>query len=401
MTFHRSWSVFRSMAALLSLSAAAFSQSGTTTGGPSIASVSENKMSLQQRTFVCGGKTQAGTPIGALAGTEGTITISGIPATATVRQATLFWSVLTPDTESSLPTSTIGESISFDGNPITGTNIGKALETPCFPQSATIAYKADVTAFVASPGNGTYTVSGFPVSGGTSADNFSEGVTLQILWTDPNGALMEDVLYHTGTGGLLAVTQGQLFDQDITGFMTNASGPVTATLYAVIGNGQVDGNEALRFDGPEAGDVNLDNTLDGSTVAVPPASCPSSPVNPPQCFWDDDVHDVSSQMSNSAIQAALTSDSAVTPTNDCFDWVAINLLVSTDEERVCAEGGDYVDAQCPPGAEYKNHGAYLKCVAHAAEEFLAGLPYDGTCPRAEIQSCIVNPRARSDVGKKD
>lgn len=371
---------------------------GTTTGGVGIQSVSENKMSLQERTLFCGGKAQAGTPIGALSGTSGTLTISGIPATAVVQQATLFWVVLTNDDAASLPTSTVAQDISFDGNPVSGTNIGRAGETPCFPQAATIAWKADVTAFVASPGNGSYTVSGFPPSGGMGSD-FVEGATLQILWSDANGPLVEDVLYHTGTNGLLAVTQSNLFSQTLAGFQANAAGPVTATLYEVIGNGQADAGEHLAFDGPAAGDINLNDTLDGSTVANAAATCPASPVNPPQCFWDDDVHDVSSQIPNGATTATLLSDPAQAPTPDCFDWAALNLLVTTDEESVCDECGRNVDAVCPPTATYQNHGEYVSCVAHAAEAFLSGLPEGGTCPRGDVQSCCVNPRARSDVGK--
>ena len=371
---------------------------GTTTGGAGIQSVSENNMSLQQRTFICGGKAQAGTPIGALSGTSGTVTISGIPATAVVQQATLFWTVLTNDDAASLPTSTVAQDISFEGNPVSGTNIGRALETPCFPQAATIAWKADVTAFVSSPGNGLYTVSGFPPSGGMGSD-FAEGVTLQILWNDANAPLVEDILYHTGTNGLLAVTQSNLFSQTLAGFQANAAGPVTATLYEVIGNGQADAGEHLAFDGPAAGSINLNDTLDGSTVANAPATCPGSPVNPPQCFWDDDVHDVSSQITNGATTATLLSDPTQSPTFDCFDWVALNLVVTTDEEPVCDACGDHVDTVCPPTATYNNHGEYVSCVAHAAEEFLSGLPPDGTCPRGDIQSCCVNPRARSDVGK--
>lgn len=383
------------MGALLAWSIVpAAAQDGRTFGGVTIASESINKMSLQQRTFVCGGKVQAGTPIAGLGGTSGTITISGIPLTATVHQATLFWTVLTTD-----PASAVGQNITFNGNPIVGTNIGRAAETPCFPQPSTIAWKGDVTALVVSPGNGAYTAAGFPASGGVSGTNYVEGVTLQILWKDPNGPLTEDVLYHTGTNGLLAVTQANLFSQSLTGFQANASGPVTATLYEVIGNGQTNASENLRFDGCAAGEINLDNTLDGSTVARAPATCTASPVAPPECFWDDDVHDVSSQINNNCTTATLKSDPLQTTTNDCFDWDALNLLVSTDAARVCAEGGVEVDRQCPPGGVYKNHGEYLACVAHAAEVFLAGLPLGGTCPREDIQSCIVNPRARSEVGK--
>ena len=351
-------------------------------------SLSVNNMSLQNRTFLCGGKAQAGTPISALADTSGTVTISAIPVTAKVLKATLFWTVLVDDQNSS-----IGQNIYFEGIGVAGSKIGTASESPCFPQPESIAYKADVTHSVVSPGNGAYRVSGFPVGGG-SGSPFVEGVTLQVLWSDANGALMEDVLYHTNEGGTLAVTQGDHFSQEMI-FKTNASGPVSGTLFEVIGNGQI-APENLRFDGPADDEINLDDTLDGSTVAFAAGTCPNSPVAAPQCFWDDDIWDVSAQLTNGATSATLSSGGG----SDCLTWPALNLMVSTDEERVCEEGGEYVDAVCPEEGEYRNHGQYVSCVAHAAEVFLAGLPWEGSCPRDEIQSCIVNPRARSDVGKK-
>ncbi len=367
--------------------------------GISISAVSVNTMDFRTLRFVCGGATQAGTPITALgaANHTGAITISGIPATAVVDRADLFWTVLTDENPQ---TSTLGQNITLNGQPVVGFKIGTALQSPCFPEHNTIAYRAIVTGLVSNPGNGIYTVSGLP-----TWTNFTEGVTLQILWADANGPLMEDNLYHAigAVPGTLAVTQAELFSQNLAISGTNAVGPVSATLYEVIGNGQANAPEALRFTGP-CGTLNLDNSLDGSTVAKPAASCTFSPVAPPQCFWDDDVHNVSSQFAcaagNNATAAQLVSNPSVASTTDCFDWPALNLLTSTDNAVVCTAGGVYVDNQCPVTADWRNHGEYVSCVAHAAERFLGGLPYGGSCPREEIQSCIVNQRARSDVGKK-
>jgi len=378
---------------------------------PTINSVSTNKMALQQLTLVCGGKAQQGTPIagnptGAGTGnhTSGSLTIAGIPALigglpTTVVQANLFWSVLT----NSATDSSTGEVITFNGAPITGTKIGSANQSPCFPQANTIAWKADVTNLVASPGNGIYTITGAP--GGAS--DFTEGATLQILWSNPNAPLMEDVLYHaTGDGASsLALTQAELFSQtlNIPGG-TNSSGPVSATLYEVIGNGQSNGGENLRFVAAcsPAGGHNFDNTLDGSTSSHAPNTCNSNAGT--ECFWDDDVLNVSSDFAcasgNGATSATLVSNPAVSATNDCFDWPALNLLTSTDQGRAADLCGAVVDRACPADGTYDNHGAYVSCVAHAAEDFLAGLPLGGSCPREEVQSACVNPRARSNVGKK-
>jgi len=262
---------------------------------------------------------------------------------------------------------------------VVGFKIGTSPQSPCFPQPNTISYRSIVTGLVSSPGNGIYTVSGLPVD-----PNFTEGVTLQVLWGDPNGPLMEDNLYHAigSVPGTLAVTQNQLFSQNLVISGTNAVGPVAARLYEVIGNGQRS-PENLSFNGP-CGSLNLDNTLDGSTVARAPGTCPDSPLGAPECFWDDDVHNVSAQFAcgagNGATWAQLESQPSLS-TTDCFDWPSLNLLTSTDEAVVCRAGGTYVDNQCPSTAPWKNHGQYMSCVSDAAQRFLGGLPYGGTCPR--------------------
>jgi hypothetical protein len=390
------------VAAALVLTAAVFitipaiaQEAGTRVGSaPAIMGTDDvNTMTFRTQTFVCGGKTQAGTPIGGNGtseanGTSGAITISGIPPTATVVRADLIWTVLlAPGVDPA--TTTLGQTILFNGTPVTAFRIGSANEDPCFNnQEATVAWRAVVTGLVASPGNGVYTVSEFP--GGS---HFTEGVTLQILWAEPNAPLMSDNLYHPSpAGGKLAVTQGDLFSQNLTFAPTNAAGPVAARLLIVFGNGQI-ASENLRFDGAPSGDINLDDTLDGSTVAKSPGTCASTISN--QCFWDDDMHNVAPQLANGATSASISS----TEGSDCITWPAVSLTTSTDPAVVCQYGGIYVDNQCPPGNPWRNHGEYLSCVSDAAQRFLAGLPYGGTCPRAEIQSCIVNPRARSGVGK--
>ena len=384
-------------------------EAGVTFGGNSIESTSVDKLNMRTVQFVCGGKDQQGTPIAGNSPpadgtnkTSGSIVISGIPATigglpTTVVRAHLFWTVLT----NSATSSTTGQTVLFNGNPVAGLKIGSAAESPCFPQANTIAYRADVTSLVTSPGNGVYTVSGFPGGTGLSSD-FTEGATLQILWSNPNGPLREDNLYHAlGDGAAtLAVTQGDAFSQTLSIFGTNSAGPVSATLYEVIGNGQNSGTENLRFTAAcsPVGGHNFDNSLDGSTSHRAPNTCDSTIGT--QCFWDDDIHDVSSDFAcpagNAATSATLTSSGG----SDCIDWPALDLLTSTDEAHVAAACGAFVDTACPPTGTYQNHGEYVSCVAHAAEQVLSGLPLGGSCPREEIQSACVNPRARSEVGKK-
>ena len=80
-------------------------------------------------------------------------------------------------------------------------------------------------------------------------------------------------------------------------------------------------------------------------------------------------------------------------------WLRVDDATCTVGEA-CAEGGTAVDAACPTGGVYGNHGAYVSCVAAATNAYLATLTGFTSDELEEISSCIVNPRARSTVGKK-
>ena len=360
-----------------------------------------NPMERQSVDHVCGNLTQQGTPIAGNAaggGTSGDIDISGIPATAVVKRATLYWTVLTyTDPASSLT----GGSINFNNNVgsgdvgVYGTVMGTADETPCFSQNYTIAWKADVTSLIPNPGNGTYSVSGFPGGSHTlNIGDFTEGATLQILWTEPTAPLTDVVVYETGSA--LAALPTTL-SQTVSGFTVNTSGPVTGTFYEVIGNGQ-DASEYLNVTGP-GGIVNLDDTLDGSTSMFAAGTCSFYGVSGWACFWDDDTPDISSALDNGATWVTMNYQMAETPPADCEDFPGVAASVSADEPTVCQAGIDYVNAQCPPDS-YRNHGDYQNCVAHAANDYVGqtGCGPDYTTYQ-ELHSCIANNFAKTDVGK--
>lgn len=351
-------------------------------------------MELVETKLVCGGKEEQGTPIAGNAlgvdgvqgtgddGTSGNITIANIPTTATVVEATLYWTVLTDSDDASNK----GQNISFDGNPITGTKIGFSLGmTPCFPQANTFAWKADVTSLVPSPGNGTYTVLGFPGGNQIMGDDFTEGASLHIVYMDSASPLVDVVVFEG-----LAVTNGSVgtLSQTLTGFQANPSGPVSATWFPVIGNGQI-ASETISFDGSASIDFSNDLLLDGGTSEIPVRGCSYTDAWLVDCFWDDDKPDVSAAIANGDTSVTVN----YTLTSDCHSFVAMQLVVTTDPNRadeVCEEGGAYVDLVCPVSGDYRNHGEYMRCVAYAAETFLA--EENVFCD--EIQSCIVNPRAR-------
>lgn len=106
------------------------------------------------------------------------------------------------------------------------------------------------------------------------------------------------------------------------------------------------------------------------------------------------------------------------PSNNIADALVIDSIVFSggdsdgdgvpDGDDLCADtpagaiineygcsGMQVVETSCPATATYKNHGAYVSCVANAAEGAVA----DGLLSDAE-KDAIVSAAARSDVGKK-
>jgi hypothetical protein len=244
-------------------------------------------------------------------------------------------------------------------------------------------------------------VSGFP--GGA---NFTEGVTLQILYADAGGPLMEDNLYHGSTNGALAVTASNWFMQMNFGteMRTNAAATVRASLYPVVGNGQAGGRETLVRHGP-CGTARMFDLFAGNTTAKAANTCQSTMGT--ECFWDDGVVNYDSVYACAAGNASsfwcLMNPTAADYTpprpTDCLTYVAMAFLNSTDEARVCGQAGKFADQACPTAGPWKNHGEYVSCVAHAADEFLAGLPEGGSCPRDPIKTCVMSARVKSDAGK--
>jgi len=71
-----------------------------------------------------------------------------------------------------------------------------------------------------------------------------------------------------------------------------------------------------------------------------------------------------------------------------------------DLTELCDEIGAQVDLVCPPDDDYRNHGAYVSCVAHAATEFLREFSACFTDEEIEeVHGCVVSQRARTDIGK--
>ena len=103
------------------------------------------------------------------------ITISGIPAGATVVKALLFWGCEC-NSYSNLA------NINFNGTPITGTVVGST-GTLCWGTSYYLNYMADVTSLV--PGNGTYSIT---VPSALSTTPGADGATLYVVYCSPSAS---------------------------------------------------------------------------------------------------------------------------------------------------------------------------------------------------------------------
>ena len=144
--------------------------------------------------------------------------------------------------------------------------------------------------------------------------------------------------------------------------------------------------------------LNLGGSLDGGTGAFAAETCSYlDAVANTQCYWDDDLHDVSAAMSPGDVFADVNYEVVA----DCHSFVAMDLSVSVDDAGACMIAGEQVDAACPPTDMWRNHGEYVSCVAHATEVALAGLACVTEEQLDDISGCIVSERARSDVGKPD
>lgn len=78
------------------------------------------------------------------------------------------------------------------------------------------------------------------------------------------------------------------------------------------------------------------------------------------------------------------------------------LLPPGEEPSLCETIGRIVDFRVPPTGTYKNHGDYVKQVAQLTEALVNSQVAAGLITEEEakiLQSCVVNPRARSNVGK--
>lgn len=204
---------------------------------------------------------------------QGTISIAGIPAGATVGRAVLVWGVLYSGPP---PPNTI----TFAGNTVTADLAATVSGHLCWGDSNTIGYAADVTGFVT--GNGDYVVSD-PPRGTTRVDAdpngslpYTDGATLVVFFNGggANSQVQSDFSYDTNTDA------DAMINRTFSG-ISSVGG--AASLILAGPDGQNSFGETFTLTG--SGAINLVDTFDGSD----PQAGPSFPIGN---LWDTDVHDV-------------------------------------------------------------------------------------------------------------
>jgi hypothetical protein len=252
-----------------------------------------------------GGYTAAG--IGMRNQGFGTISITGVPAGATVKSATLLWDIIADQSDPTFAQGTV------DGSAITGTSWSSG-PSPCWSEGGTNwSYEADVTSQVT--GNGSYALAGFASGDTDGSDPWNVGTDAPLL----DGASLV-VVYQLASmpeaviqiaEGASETDSGNTADATLDGF--TASTPVSATTTYIVGDGQSAGNTA-SFDDAALPDVSFPG-------ADPQAAPDYSQGN----LWDTVTTDASSLVTAGDTSA----DLSVTGNEDCIVWVGQVLAVSS------------------------------------------------------------------------
>ena len=267
---------------------------------------------------------------------HGTITITGVPAGATVKSAILLWDVLADTQDPAFARGT------FNGTPVTGTERASGA-SPCWSVAGNWSYAADVTSLVG--GNGFFALSGFATGQGDGADPWTAGSAPPLL----EGASLV-VVYELRSmpaaviqiaAGATMTNAGHPAGATLGGFM--ASSPASAMATYIVADGQQAGNTAA-FGGATLPAVSF-------TGADPQAVPGYSRGN----LWDTVTADVSAHITPGDTSAAL----AVTGQGDCIVWVGQVLAVAGQPVRTLVAMGDSYSSgegnpPFDPGTDVKN-----------------------------------------------
>lgn len=299
----------------------------------------------------------------------GTISITGIPAGATVKSATLLWDILADSSSASFAQG------SLNGQAFTGTQWASGT-SPCWPAGANFSYEADVTSTVT--GNGSYKLAGLATGQNDGADPWTSGSTPPL---DEGASLV--VVYQLASSpevtvqigeGATETELGNTATATLDGFTVGAK-PTAITTY-IVADGQLPGNTA-SFNG---------TTVPG--VGFPGDDPQAVPHYSQGNLWDTVTTDVSSYTNPGDTSATI----GVTGNEDCLVWVGQVLSVSTGAVLAF---GDSVAAGYGLGPSLGNNdnpAAYPSVLAGKLGYGSLNEAVEGNCAAAE-KDCPVPSRA--------
>jgi hypothetical protein len=231
---------------------------------------------------------------GGMRGGDGTGTIDVSGVTAPVLHALLFWH---GPTNSSNPAA--NASVTFDGTPVTGTNVG--VDSPnCWSFTNSQAYRADVTGLVT--GNGPYALSDF-----TKPDVDMNGVSLLVFYDDGNSSNDRNVVAWNGND---SNQSDGVWDETIPGVPYPGSG--SASLDLIVGDGQ-------SYDDGEV-DVNGTPIADQGAVFQGLVG-PNGPGDVSDNLWDMNSYGITSLLTQGSNNPHITSQLADAEVADCLSLV--------------------------------------------------------------------------------
>jgi gliding motility-associated-like protein len=214
-----------------------------------------------------------------------TLNISGIPNCASIVQAYVWWGC---------SNSGVDASFTFNGAPLTGALIGSGPHK-CWSLGGTENYRADVTASVT--GNGAYTFSS-PIGNGV------DGVTLMIIYTDPNATYQGTIQINDGD---ITNNSGGASNEVMTGLNVCANSTF-GQAFLIVGDMQDNLSPPTHS-----------STLNGNTASYP------------NLFWNFDVVNTNFTAGQTTSNFGLVPDGG----GDCYDWVLKGVYYQTTTCATC------------------------------------------------------------------
>jgi hypothetical protein len=255
---------------------------------PSLAQA-DNTLSQFRRITLQGDVVSAG--VGLRGEGSGEITIFGLPDSASVVKAYLYWATI--------GTSSAFNSVQFNNQTVSGTLIGISGNT-CWsgPPGAVLrnfVFRAEVTTFV--PGDGTYSLAGLPNNLNTGND--SQGASLVVIYHVP-GFPHRTIIMNDGAVTL--DTEKNTYTDTIEGFEPSVPEAFASITY-IIGDGQ---SEWRSGDVTFNGEVIASNVFNGADGE----------------HWGTLTFDATQLSPTSPSTTTINNEASVGATPDCLLWVA-------------------------------------------------------------------------------